>query len=561
MQAAHPLPFSTLGHYQLLREAGRGGMSLVYEAVDNRIGRRVALKVLSLHMPATPEAQDARVTRFKRESRAIARLSHPNIVSIYDIGEEDGLHFIVMEYLDGETLRERTVHGPTAPPEAAAILRQVASGLDAVHDAGIVHRDIKPSNVMLLPGGQVKLMDFGVARQHEDTMVTQAGAMVGSPVYMSPEQANGQEHGTASDLWSLGVILYEMLAGRAPFIGDTIPNVLYQVAHATPVPLEGAPPAVQQVLDRALDKNPALRFRSGKEMADAFDAALAASAPAPTPRLAPAVPTPRVPRASAGSRRARRVGGVVLLLALLAAGLFALAPRLVSVSHPPAVVHPAHQAAVRRRLVPAHSSAAAHALPRRAAALSHASPPKAQAVSARRLRLRHRNLAAPPLLAAAPLPPRPAVRHAVRLRARALPLPPRLEDRVAPSAPRVRVSVLSSSPPPPSAPSASRPNVLGTWHGSNSRNPATLMITHRQGNEFAGTMNVRTREANVRIAVTGHVSPKTGAMTMRETQVISATKPRAWDLGHETGHLSRGGKMTGTSTDVKGRFGAWSFSR
>lgn len=564
MQAAHPLPFSTLGHYQLLREAGRGGMSLVYEAVDNRIGRRVALKVLSLHMPATPEAQDARVTRFKRESRAIARLSHPNIVSIYDIGEEDGLHFIVMEYLNGETLRERTVHGPVAPAEAAAILRQVASGLDAVHDAGIVHRDIKPSNVMLLPGSQVKLMDFGVARQHEDTMVTQAGAMVGSPVYMSPEQANGQEHGTASDLWSLGVILYEMLAGRAPFIGDTIPNVLYQVAHATPAPLEGAPPAVQQVLDRALDKNPALRFHSGKEMADAFDAALAAPSPVPAARAVPPATAPRVPRRPAAPRTSGRVGGIALL-ALLVAGLFALAPRLVSVSHPPVVVHPAHQAAVRRRLVPAHvpahSLAAAHALPRHTAALSHASPPKAQAVSARRLRLRHRNLAASPLLAAAPLPASPAVRHAVRLRARALPLPPRLEDRAAPSAPRVRVSVLSSSPPPPSAPSASGPNVLGTWHGSNSRNPATLMITHRQGNEFAGTMNVRTREANVRIAVTGHVSPKTGAMTMRETQVISATKPRAWDLGQETGHLGRGGKMTGTSTDIKGRSGAWSFSR
>ncbi len=558
MQAAHPLPYSTLGHYQLLREAGRGGMSLVYEAVDNRIGRRVALKVLSLQITASPEAQDARVTRFKRESRAIARLSHPNIVSIYDIGEEDGLHFIVMEYLDGETLRERTVHGPTAPPEAAAILRQVASGLDAVHDAGIVHRDIKPSNVMLLPGGQVKLMDFGVARQHEDTMVTQAGAMVGSPVYMSPEQANGQEHGAASDLWSLGVILYEMLAGRAPFIGDTIPNVLYQVAHATPAPLEGAPPAVQQVLDRALDKNPALRFCSGKEMADAFDAALAASAPAPAPRLASAVPTPRVPRASAGSRRARRVGGVVLLLALLAAGLFALAPRFVFVSQKPAPIHQAHQLPPRRRLVPSRSPTAAQALLRRTAALSHASPPRTQTAFARRLRLRHRNTAAPRLLTAAPLAVRPAVRHAVRLRARALPLPPRVADSAAPSAPRVRVSVLSSSPP---APSASGPNVLGAWHGSNSRNPATLMITHRQGNEFAGTMNVRTHEANVRIAVTGHVSPKTGAMTMRETQVISATKPRAWDLGSESGRMDRSGKMTGTSTDVKGRSGAWSFKR
>lgn len=126
--------------------------------------------------------------------------------------------------------------------------------------------------------------------------------------------------------------------------------------------------------------------------------------------------------------------------------------------------------------------------------------------------------------------------------------------------PRVQVSI-PSAPPASEMQNTSAPNVLGTWHGSNSRNPATLVITHRQGNEFAGTMHVRTHEASVHIAVTGHVSPKTGALTMRETQVISSSKPRAWDLGRELGHFSRSGRMSGTSTDVKGRFGAWSFSR
>ncbi len=591
MQGTPPLLYSTLGHYQLLREAGRGGMSLVYEATDDRIGRRVALKVLGLQMSASPEAQDARVARFKRESRAIARLSHPNIVSIYDIGEEEGRHFIVMEYLDGETLRERTQQGPIAPAEAAAILRQVASGLDAVHAAGIVHRDIKPSNVMLLPGGQVKLMDFGVARQHEDTMVTQAGTMVGSPVYMSPEQANGLEHGTASDLWSLGVILYEMLAGRAPFTGDTIPNVLYQVAHATPAPLPGAPEAVQKVLDRALDKNPAQRFQSGKEMADAFDAALAVSGSAPAVRAAPIPPAPRVPRARAGSRAGRRAGAVALLLVLLGAGLFALAPYRALVPQKRAPVRQAHRLPVRPHAAHARSWSAAHAVPAHSGTSRFAALPKTRGAASHRVHSRRRASAAPQAAAvpvvrpaqphaprarggaaqeaprvresAAPYVPHvreSAVQHTSRVRESAVPYAPRVRDNAVPYAPRVRVSVLPS-PPAPSAQNTTGPDVLGTWHGSNSRNPATLLITRRQGNDFAGTMNVRTHEANVRIAVTGHVSPKTGAMTMRETQVISATKPRAWDLGQELGRVFHGGKMSGTSTDVKGRSGAWSFSR
>ncbi len=576
MQATHPLPYSILGHYQLLREAGRGGMSVVYEAIDNRIDRRVALKLLLLQAPVGAEAQDARLARFKRESRAIARLSHPNIVTIYDIGEEDAQHFIVMEYLDGETLRERTQQGPIPPSEAAAILRQVASGLDAVHEAGIVHRDIKPSNVMLLPSGLVKLMDFGVARQHEDTMVTQAGAIVGSPVYMSPEQVNGEEHEAASDLWALGVILYEMLAGHAPFGGQTIPNVLYQVAHAAPAPLPDAPPAVQRVLDRALDKNPANRYRSGKEMADAFDAALAPPRPAPAARPTSFAPAPRPP---AGSRAGRRIGIAALLLALLTAGLFALAPHRRAVPQRAVSSRQSHRLSPRRHFAAAHSAAAVHAVPARSSVNAHAVPTHSKvtahavsmppvvrpAASPRRMasayRLHPRRPAeSAPQVAAAPRV-RPLMEAPPRVRARTAQAAEQVRNsNNVQAAPRVQVSVMSA--PPASRPqNISGPDVLGTWHGTNSRNPATLVITHRQGNEFAGTMNVRTHEANVRIAVTGHVSPQTGAITMRETQVISATKPRAWDLGRELGHFYRSGRMTGTSTDVKGRFGAWSFSR
>jgi len=571
MQSTHPLPPSNLGHYQILREAGRGGMSVVYEAVDNRIGRRVALKVLSMQMSAASESQDARVARFKRESRAIARLSHPNIVTIYDIGEEDGQHFIVMEYLEGETLRERTQASPIAPPEAAVILRQVASGLDAVHEAGIVHRDIKPSNVMLLPDGQAKLMDFGVARQHEDTMVTQAGAMVGSPVYMSPEQVNGQEHEAASDLWSLGVILYEMLAGHAPFGGETIPNVLYQVAYAAPAPLPGAPLAVQQVLLRALDKNPAQRYRSGKEMADAFDAALKEYHAALVPLAAPAAPAPRALRPAARSRRARLVWPAALCLALLAAGLLALTQRRAAVTQKPVPVRQVHSVSPRRHPSLVHAAAATHAArPRLSAAARAAHGRSLAATRATRARVLARTpaVSAPPSLFQPAVVPKRRIalvrqRHLSR-RIAAAPLAQDAPERLARPAPpmpaRVQVSVgpapLASSPEP-----ATGPNILGTWHGSNSRNPATLVITRRQGNTFAGTMNVRTHEANVRIAVSGHVSPKTGAMTMRETQVISASKPRAWDLGQELGRVFHNGRMSGTSSDVKGRSGAWSFSR
>jgi hypothetical protein len=481
-------------------------------------------------------------------------------VTIYDIGEEAGQHFIVMEYLDGETLRERTRLAPIPPPEAAAILRQVASGLDAVHQAGIVHRDIKPSNVMLLPSGQAKLMDFGVARQHEDTLVTQAGAIVGSPVYMSPEQVNGEEHEAGSDLWALGIILYEMLAGHAPFGGETIPNVLYQVAHATPAPLAGAPAAVQQVLNRALDKNPAHRYQSGKEIADAFDAALAAPRPAPVPLAVPASPAPRLPRKPSGARSGRRVGAAALLLALLAAGLFALAPYRRAMPQASAPRQQVHRPLPQHSFVPARSARTAHAAPARLTTRQAAVAPARRPLPSHRLRLRRRGNAALQHTAAAALPIRPAAPASERVRVRTAPTPDRVRVRTVQAAPRVQVSVMSAAPDAETQ-TAGSPNVLGTWHGSNSRNPATLVITHRQGNEFAGTMNVRTHEASVRIAVTGHVSPKTGAITMRETQVISASKPRAWDLGRELGHFYRSGRMTGTSTDVKGRFGAWSFSR
>src|SRR5918997_629768 len=182
-----------LGPYLLTREAGRGAMSTVYEATDTRIGRTVAVKLIAIPPYLSPEQREQMLARIRREVRTIGRLSHPNIVTIYDVGEQDGLHYIVMEFLRGQTLRERLDSGaPLSLEEAVGILNQVAEGLDAVHAEGVVHRDIKPSNVMILPGGRVKLMDFGVARQADDTTVTHTGMAVGSPAYMAPEQVRGE---------------------------------------------------------------------------------------------------------------------------------------------------------------------------------------------------------------------------------------------------------------------------------------------------------------------------------------------------------------------------------
>lgn len=283
-QAATP---ERLAGYALVREAGRGAMSTVYEARDGK-DRRVALKVL--HAPATLAAaqQKALIDRLDREARVMLRLSHPNVVRLFDVGQEAGEHFIVMEYLDGQTLRTRLDGGPLSLVESSRVLDQIASALDAVHAEGIVHRDVKPSNVMLLPDGQVKLMDFGVARQGDDTTITQTGMIVGSPAYMSPEQVRGEENTHSTDLWALGILLYEMLAGHSPFTGSNVSTVLYRVAHETPAPLPGISNTVQQILRRALDKSPAKRYRTGREFADAFR--LAVLGPAVKPQALPRQP-------------------------------------------------------------------------------------------------------------------------------------------------------------------------------------------------------------------------------------------------------------------------------
>jgi len=306
--------------YRLLRETGRGAMSLVWEAVDTRTGRRVAIKTLVVPRTLGAEERAAWAARMDREARAVARLSHPNIVAIYAVGEEDGQPYLVMEFLEGRTLRQRLHEGPLGLEDAARVLEQAAAALDAVHAAGIAHRDIKPANFMLLADGMVKLADFGLARQEDDALVTQAHMMVGSPSYLAPEYINGASPGPAGDVWSLGVILYEMLAGQSPFGGDRISDVLHQITAADPPSVPRMPPAVQVVLSRALAKDPIQRYPSAGALAAAFrDALRVPASPFPSEPFPVAAPARR--GLSAPLRRVLLALVFLLLLALLVLAL------------------------------------------------------------------------------------------------------------------------------------------------------------------------------------------------------------------------------------------------
>jgi len=306
--------------YRLLREIGRGSMSLVWEAVDTRVGRRVAIKTLVIPGNIAEGERAAWAARMEREVRAVARLSHPNIVTTYEVGREDGQPYLVMEFLMGQTLRQRLRAGSFPLDEAARVLDQAAAALDAVHAVGVVHRDVKPTSFMLLPDATVKLMDFGLARHGDDTLVTQADTMVGSPSYMAPEQINGDPASPAGDIWALGVILYEMLAGRTPFGGDRIAAVLEQITTADPRPLPEVPPPVQAVLGRALAKDPARRYPSAGALAAAFRAAL--STPTALRSDAAHLPLPLAemstrPRLATPLRRVLLALAALVLLALL----------------------------------------------------------------------------------------------------------------------------------------------------------------------------------------------------------------------------------------------------
>jgi eukaryotic-like serine/threonine-protein kinase len=272
-----------LGCYRVDAVTGIGGMGVVYLAWDERLGRKVALKLL----PQAMVASEAALERLKREARTASALNHPNIVTIHDIGEVGSIHYVATEFIEGTTLRERMTKGPIPPNEAVDIAAQVASALEAAHQAGIIHRDIKPENIMLRPDQYVKVLDFGIAKLAEQEVPstmpqdealllveTNLGAILGTVRYMSPEQACGAQVDQRTDIWSLGVVLYEMLSGHAPFTGDMPREVMAAILEKEPPPLRryGAriPAELQQVISKTLRKDREERYQSTTELLQAL---------------------------------------------------------------------------------------------------------------------------------------------------------------------------------------------------------------------------------------------------------------------------------------------------
>ena len=348
------LAFRKISDYVLVRAIGRGTHSTLYQAVDPRFGRMVLIKILHVTVGKdAPESELATVleTRLHREAQALSSLSHPGIPAIYETGEEDGHPFLVMEYLYGHPLRQHLDKKPLPLDEALPVLEQVASALDAVHAQGILHRDVRASNIMLLQDGQVKLVEFGLARQPGDTTVTLMGTLVGEPSYLAPEQLRSEPASPQTDLWALGVLLYEMLAGKPPFEGANFQMTAHQVLMSQPAPVPDLSEAVQAVLKRALEKDPDQRYSRGQEMVAALHKATGRSFRVTRP------PQPSFTRSAAakpGFRWARTVW-VVLVVTLLA-GLawelhtFSRTPTAYAAVHSPPVLRksPGSSGGVRR---------------------------------------------------------------------------------------------------------------------------------------------------------------------------------------------------------------------
>lgn len=268
-----PTPPSTLGKYQIIREIARSN-DIVYEAYDPQMDRRVALKELNIPNGSTPQQIKDRIDRFEREARAAGRLSHPNIMTVYDVDVENERHFMSMEFLDGHTLRnELDTNGALGPERAIEVAKAILSGLQHAHDQGVIHRDIKPENIQILSNGQIKITDFGIARLTFQPNITMDGQVFGTPSYMSPEQVKGGDLDSRSDLFSVGVLLYEMIAGQKPFQGDSVISITYAIMNAEPVQPSQCSFGLWQVIQKALDKSPMLRFSSASEMSKALDEA------------------------------------------------------------------------------------------------------------------------------------------------------------------------------------------------------------------------------------------------------------------------------------------------
>src|SRR5512134_3480314 len=275
-------PGSRLGPYEIVSQLGQGGMGVVFRARDTRLERDVAVKVLPKNLAEDPDA----LSRFEREAKAVANLSHPNILAIHDLGREEGTVYATMELLEGETLRQRLQDGALPPRKAVEIALEIASGLAAAHDKGIVHRDLKPENVFLLGSGQVKVLDFGLARmapvatEGSDvptlSLSTEPGRVMGTVGYMAPEQVRGKTVDARADIFSFGAVLYEMLTGKRAFRGESPVETLNAILKEDPPSLfestQNVSPALERIVRRCLEKRPEERFRTAHDLAIALDA-------------------------------------------------------------------------------------------------------------------------------------------------------------------------------------------------------------------------------------------------------------------------------------------------
>ena len=304
-----------ISHYRIIEELGRGGMGIVYKAEDLDLERTVAIKFLPTAVAGNAEERE----RFKREAKAAGGLNHPNISTIYAIEEAEGEAFIVMEYIEGMELKDRLRGGALPVQEAISIARQLARGLEAAHARGIVHRDIKSANIMLGPGGQVKIMDFGLAKVRGGSQVTKVGTTVGTASYMSPEQARGEAVDRRSDIWSLGVVLYEILAGHLPFQNDYDQAVIYAILNQEPESLRTVRPELPQnlehLVERAMAKDPDERFQTAGDLLAAIEEVSGVSSLA----------APSQPRVSTVQRKRRLLiiaAGAVVVAAILLTAVF-----------------------------------------------------------------------------------------------------------------------------------------------------------------------------------------------------------------------------------------------
>jgi len=340
-QAASPeaLLGQTLGPYEVLEIVGRGTMGAVYKAQHQSLGRVCALKVLPQGFARDPSF----VERFRREGRAAAAINHPSVIQVFDVGQDKGYSFIVMEYVEGRTLSDQLrLDGPLPPDTALSLMKQTAAALVAAHSLGIVHRDIKPGNILITTSGTIKVADFGLAkRSGVDVDVTAPGSRLGTPLYMPPEVAEGRPADARSDLYSLGATFYYALAGHPPFDAQSTAAVMVKILSEQPPPLDTeapqAPPALRGIIHRLLAKDPAKRFQTAQEVLDALEGRQAPPrqrrAPAP-PKLPAAQAPPPPPQGIGGdwearlrramARRRRRLVLAVLLGVLAIAGIIVL---------------------------------------------------------------------------------------------------------------------------------------------------------------------------------------------------------------------------------------------